>query len=314
MKSVSHHLLLFIFLTWNLNFIAQNIFIQNGAGVYDHDGNYYGSVQLNNGQEWISSNLRTTHFSDGSPIAFCPSSSLWLNATEASYANYNNVSSVDPVSGLLYNYYTTIHPRNVCPSGWRVPNQNDWTALTDALNGLGVAGGKLKSAGIDSWLSPNTDATNEIGFNAMPNGCRYDGGNFNNIGSYAFFWTSSELDSVYAWYRSLKYNTGNATRSFSKKQSGYAIRCMRDIVVGENEFQAIPVRVFPNPTSENIYWSIPETPGSIGTIRILDLNGREIEKGSLTNHSINISHLPKGIYQFVLQTENQIYRTKFIKD
>jgi uncharacterized protein (TIGR02145 family) len=100
--------------------------------------------------------------------------------------------------------------------------------LTDYLGGESVAGGKMKSVGTDYWSSPNTGATNESGFSALSGGFRDFDGNFYNIGGIAVFWSSTELDGAFAWFRKLITDSGNVDRSLSLQSFGASVRCLKD--------------------------------------------------------------------------------------
>ena len=129
--------------------------------------------------------------------------------------------------------------RNIAPEGWRVPTDEDWKQLemhlgmsqaeTDRFGWRGAdEGGELKEVGTKHWASPNTGATNESGFTALPGGYRYFYGFF-SIGYHAFFWSSTEYYSNYAWNRYLYYyHSGIHRSSFYYKQDGFSVRCVRD--------------------------------------------------------------------------------------
>ncbi len=291
------------------------VLLNYGSGTYDVDGNFYSSIVLSNGQEWTTSNLKTTHFSDGTAIAFCPESSVWSNTVSPSYSNYNNSMDQADTYGLLYNFFVANNSRNVCPSGWRVPTQLDWTNLTQALGGLGVSGGKLKAEGLTHWAQPNFLATDEIHFKALPNGCRYEGGNYNNLTFYSFFWTSTELDTVFGWYRALKYNTDATIRDYTKKQSGYAIRCMRDSeLVGLVNADKNQMFITPNPASSyvQVVSNMPFSPDEI--IKVYDFNGRMLLCKPIDSGEINITSLTPGIYFLELEYGEHKSRMKLIKE
>jgi len=199
-----------------------------GAGV-TFDGYTYPSIVLGNGQEWMSENLRTTTYANGNPIPNVTDNTQWENLTTGAWSHYNNDSQYENPYGKLYNWYTVDDPRNVCPTGWHVPTDAEWTILSDYLGGENVAGGKMKSTGTQYWLSPNTDATNESGFSGLPGGYRYYNGTFDGIGDHGFWWSSTEDATYYAWDRYLYYNDGNVAwlGSFSK-ENGFSVRCLRD--------------------------------------------------------------------------------------
>lgn len=144
--------------------------------VSDIDGNIYKTIQIG-AQAWMAENLKTTKFNDGSPIPYIADATDWSQLSAPGYCWYNNdAESFKTVIGALYNWYTTDVAgnggKNVCPSGWHVPTDPEWTILTDYLGGLSVAGGKLKESGISHWQSPNINASNESGFTAIPGGYR----------------------------------------------------------------------------------------------------------------------------------------------
>src|SRR5574344_137160 len=114
--------------------------------------------------------------------------------------------------GVLYNWTaamngeasSTTNPsgiQGVCPAGWHLPSDAEWTELTDYLGGASVAGGKLKETGTTHWDSPNTGATNETGFTALPGGYRTNLGFFNNIGYHGNWWSATESGATNAWTR-----------------------------------------------------------------------------------------------------------------
>jgi uncharacterized protein (TIGR02145 family) len=118
--------------------------------------------------------------------------------------------------------------KNVCPSGWHVPTDAQWTLLTDYLGGTYVAGGKMKEASATSWNSPNTDATNTSLFSALPGGYRDYFGNYYNIGFNGFWWSSTENSTDSVWYLYLSYYDGNAGSYNYDKRSGLSLRCLKD--------------------------------------------------------------------------------------
>jgi len=118
--------------------------------------------------------------------------------------------------------------QGVCPAGWHLPSDAEWTELTDYLGGTTGAGGKLKETGTTHWNSPNTGATNETGFTALPGGYRYDFGTFYYIGFYGYWWSASEFNATSAWYRGMGYSNSNVGRDYYYKELGFSVRCLRD--------------------------------------------------------------------------------------
>jgi uncharacterized protein (TIGR02145 family) len=87
----------------------------------------------------------------------------------------------------------------------------------------------MKSTGLQYWIDPNQDATNESGFSGLPGGYRYGSGDFSSVGYSGYWWSSSEYDTSYAWYRGLGYSNGGASQSGSfSKRNGFSVRCLRD--------------------------------------------------------------------------------------
>ena len=119
--------------------------------------------------------------------------------------------------------------RNIAPEGWHVPTDDEWQILVDYLGGSSVVGGKMKETGTEHWNSPNTGATNESGFTALPGGYRSGNGYYGGMGLYGFFWSSSESGSGIAWGRALHYYLSDVDRSNSGKQNGFSVRCLRTV-------------------------------------------------------------------------------------
>jgi uncharacterized protein (TIGR02145 family) len=191
--------------------------------IYDIEGNKYRTVQIGT-QTWTAENLRSTKYNDGTDIPFVPDVNEWATLTSPGYAWYNS----DSIGyGALYNWYV-VNTGKLCPQGWHVPSDEEWTVLSDYLGGSDVAGGKLKEAGTTHWLDPNFEGTNETGFTALPSGYRSYGGSYNSTKSYGFWWTSTEWSSLGAWYRDVYYGYSTIDRSNSHKRSGATVRCVKD--------------------------------------------------------------------------------------
>jgi uncharacterized protein (TIGR02145 family) len=197
------------------------------SSVEDIDGNEYPVVEIGN-QCWTAENLKTSKFADGSVIPNTSNNDTWANLTSPAWCNYENNAGNDAIYGKLYNWYTVADPRNVCPTGWHVPTDADWTVLSDYLGGETVAGGKMKTT--SGWQSPNTSATNESGFSGLPGSGRgYYNGGFFIVGSVEGYWWSSSDAVIYgAWYRRLDYDEGGAYRGNDDKRFGFSVRCLRD--------------------------------------------------------------------------------------
>jgi len=198
------------------------------GSVTDIDGNVYQTVMIGN-QLWMAENLKVTHYRKGEPIPNVASDSAWGNQTSGAYCNYDNNTGHVATYGPLYNWYAVDDARNIAPEGWHVPSDAEWQTLVDNLGGNSVAGGKLKEAGTSHWDSPNTGATNESGFNALPGGYRYGSGGFSDMGYNANFWSSTEYyNNNDAWYRFLGFHFSGVYRVNRHKHYGLSVRCVRD--------------------------------------------------------------------------------------
>jgi uncharacterized protein (TIGR02145 family) len=205
------------------------IFFQEVSGpiLSDIDGNSYNTVVIGD-QIWMAENLKTTKYNDGTSIPLVTDYTEWSNLNSQGYCWYDNdQSTYGNTYGALYNWYT-VNTGNLCPAGWHVPTDEEWTTLITYLGGEDVAGGFLKETGTTHWNSPNT-GTNQTGFTAVPGGYRYyNGGSFNTIGFYGYWWSATEYSSTDAWYRSMTYDFSSVTRSGLNKQFGFSVRCLRD--------------------------------------------------------------------------------------
>ena len=188
--------------------------------VTDADGNTYNTVIIGT-QCWTAENLEATHFNDGTPI---PS---------FGYKWYNNDSMMfKPAYGALYTFglfdIEYGGRLDLCPTGWHIPSDNEWTILTTYLGGNDIAGSKLKEMGLQHWSSPNSDATNETGFTALPGGYFYYG-TFHDIGNEGRWWTSSGGSGDNAYCRIMSSDSPGVTRSYDGYKSDYySIRCVKD--------------------------------------------------------------------------------------
>jgi|WetSurMetagenome_2_1015567.scaffolds.fasta_scaffold00403_12 uncharacterized protein (TIGR02145 family) len=193
------------------------------GSVSDIDGKTYKTIEIGT-QTWMAENLRTTKYNNGTAIPFVPEITKWAALTTPGYCWYNN----DSVSyGAMYNWYT-VNTGLLCPAGWHVPTDTEWTTLTDYLGGVLVAGNKLKEVGTTHWLSSTLGASNESGFSAIPSGYRSYNGSFNSIRSYGYWWSSTESSTSDAYYRDLFYGYIYIDKSSSSKKGGFNIRCLKD--------------------------------------------------------------------------------------
>lgn len=197
--------------------------------VNDIDGNLYHTIIIGT-QVWLVENLKTSKYRDGSSIPYITDKLVWSELTSPGYCWYNNSTGYKNLYGGLYNYYTIVDSRKLCPSGWHVPTDDEWTTLTTYQGGEFAAGGKLKETGTTHWMDPNSFATNESGFSALPGGCRDENsGDFITEGTDGIFWTSTEVNINNAWCRNIYFWRSQVYRydSFGKGY-GFSIRCIKD--------------------------------------------------------------------------------------
>ncbi len=192
----------------------------------DFDGNNYSVVNLY-GQTWMAENLKTTKYCNGDVVLNEQNMTNWSKLGQGSYVSYFNMPTYDIIYGKLYNWFAVADTRNICPCGWHVPSDNEWTILTNNLGGEDFAGAKLKQTGIEFWQSSNT-ASNSSGFTALPAGARSNLGYFGEQGSTAYFMTSTaQSDPKYIWLRGI--GNGEAIfRNESVKTFGGSIRCVKN--------------------------------------------------------------------------------------
>lgn len=204
----------------------------------DIDGNVYKTVKIGN-QIWMAENLKVTHYRNGEAIPNITDGEEWIKLLTGACCSYDNKPENAVTYGLLYNWFAVNDSRGLAPAGWRIPSDEEWKQLemhlgmsqseADGIYSRGPdEGGKLKESGMSHWNNPNEGATNESGFSALPGGYRnYYYGYFYGLGYDATFWSSSENYSVNAWYRGLGCYYSGSYRSFSDKQNGFSVRCIK---------------------------------------------------------------------------------------
>jgi uncharacterized protein (TIGR02145 family) len=199
--------------------------------VTDHDGNAYSVVTIGT-QIWMGENLRTTTYNDGNPIPNIVNGREWANLSTPAYAWYNNSETAYKIPyGAIYNWYAASTGK-LCPVGWHVPTDAEFTTLIDYLGGDKIAGGKLKEAGTNYWITPNLGATNGSGFTALPAGGRYniysEGGSFADLGTACYLWSSTAYDPSNGLSRDIAYHTAGVNRNYYPKGDGESVRCIKN--------------------------------------------------------------------------------------
>jgi uncharacterized protein (TIGR02145 family) len=197
----------------------------------DNDGNIYNTAVIGT-QIWMTENLKTTRFNDNTKIPNVTENNAWTALSAPAFCWYKNSEiTKDNKYGALYNWFT-VNTGKLCPTGWHVPDEADWTALTDYLGGEYDAGGKLKEQGITHWISPNQGASNIFGFTALPAGYRsgLSSGSFRAIGYIGWWWASSESDLNWARNRTMAYDVSEMARGQGLKKNGYSVRCVKNSI------------------------------------------------------------------------------------
>jgi uncharacterized protein (TIGR02145 family) len=182
-------------------------------------------------QVWMAENLNVDKFRNGDPIPQAQTAEEWQQAGEnrqPSWCYYENDPANSKIYGKLYNWYAVSDWRGLAPEGWRVPSDEDWDKLIKLIGAEEVAGGKLKATDTTYWKSPNTGATNETGFTALPGGNRLSSGYFNGIGVVGGWWSATEHNTNYAWFRYMTYYDSNVDGDYDIKELGFSVRCLRD--------------------------------------------------------------------------------------
>lgn len=198
-----------------------------GLKIKDVDGNTYKTANIGT-QVWLAENLKTTKYNDGSSI-----SSSWTG-TEGAYAWYNNDElTYKNTYGALYNWYaldsSSNGNKNICPIGWHVPTDAEWTILSDFFGGPSSTGSKLKEVGVDHWNSSSASVKDEYGFTALPGGYRFSDGTFDYIGSLGNWWSATTgVPDTDAWYRHIADYSGYFNRDDTRKAYGFSVRCLQD--------------------------------------------------------------------------------------
>ena len=199
------------------------------GSVTDIEGNVYKTITIGT-QEWMTENLRTTKYRDGTNIPLVDDNTIWRNNVSSdAYCNYDNNNSNASTYGHLYNWFAVNSSHNIAPAGWHVPTIEEWNTLINYLGGEAVAGGKMKETGTTHWTSPNTSADNSSGFTALPGGNRSgDTGLFFNIGSNGYWWSSTQYDATNATLLTLFNSTSTITQANKIKKAGYSVLCVKN--------------------------------------------------------------------------------------
>jgi uncharacterized protein (TIGR02145 family) len=217
--------------------------VDDGSCIYYYDtvtdinGNTYNTLIIN-GLEWMAENLKATSYRNGDNIPTDYSGAEWADLTSGAYASYGDDPENITIYGNLYNWYAVDDDRNISPEGWHVATDTEWQQLINYFGGDNIAGGPLKAEGIIQngdgyWNSPNTGATNELGFASLPGGFHNNdpGNNYINLGLGGYFWSSSPYNNLNSMYRAIFYNTTDVFHGPSGKVYGLSVRCVNDNII-----------------------------------------------------------------------------------
>lgn len=226
---------------------GNEIMFETLEGLTDIDGNVYNTVTIGT-QIWMAENLKTTRYSNGDPIG--TTQPVSLNITEEDLPKYHwpaggNESNV-ALYGRLYTWHVVNDSRNVCPAGWHVPSEAEWTTMENYLVAGGFnfdntsSGNKIAKAlaSASGWAGSTTagavgnndfpEKRNATGFTALPAGMRYSSGNFDYMGIYAYWRSSGDVDETSAWSHYLFYDSSSSQRIVFGKKAAFSIRCVKN--------------------------------------------------------------------------------------
>ena len=195
--------------------------------VKDFEGNTYKTIQIGT-QTWMAENLRTSTYSNGLPIENIIDHIEFGSYQNGAWVHFSNNPSYNIPYGKLYNWYAVINTNQICPSGWHIPTDSEWTTLTTFLGGESVAGGKMKSTGKEYWQAPNTGATNSSGFSGLPAGSGPSDPKLGSVGSYGIWWGLIGNVAAEPAFHRLSYNNKKIEHFNTSTSWGLSIRCIKN--------------------------------------------------------------------------------------
>ena len=199
------------------------IIVQHDAPLTDIDGNVYATVKIGS-QVWMAENLRVLKFRSGAVIFPIQSPANWAaNTTQPAYCYYDNQPDSAAVYGALYNGKAVTSSSGLAPAGWRIPSAADLTQLRVYLDSFNLEEGCLKEVGFAHWLSPNSGATTNTYFNALPSGYRSVNGTFTARGYQGQWWLNDGSSSFL-----LKHDEAQMQTATGTSMHGYAVRCIKE--------------------------------------------------------------------------------------
>jgi hypothetical protein len=170
-------------------FLTLGMFGLKAQTLQDNDGNVYKTITIGK-QVWMAENLKTTKYNDGTSIPLVADSISWKAIKTPAYCWYNNDIRNKGDYGALYNWYT-VNTNKLCPKGWHVPVNKEWTPLTP-----------------------------------LPCGYRNVDGTFYYIKDYSYWWIANESSATTAYFRSVFWDGSDVSRDYSIKKNGFSVRCV----------------------------------------------------------------------------------------
>ena len=271
--------------------------------VTDIDGNIYNTVVIGD-QTWLKQDMKALHYPDSTAIV--------------DVLAYNNDDSLANIYGRLYNWNAAMNnsteekAQGICPDEWHVPSIGEWATLSQYLGGDNVAGGKMKEEGTEHWFAPNTGATNESGFSALPAGEKYDN-TFWLLGTAAVIWSSSESTYSYAEYRYLSHDDVKLGYYNYYKSYYYSVRCIKNETVSINNNSNKGLLIYPNPA--DMVLNFDQNTTNDKTITIYNQQGKIVKNFTVyeNKHTEDIHTLCSGIYLLKIENNGKIEYLKIIK-
>ena len=300
--------------------------------VTDIDLNIYNTVTIGT-QTWMKENLKTTRYSNGDSIGTTIPSTLDISSESTpkyQWAYNGNLSNLGTY-GRLYTWYAIADGRNVCPTGWKVPSNSDWTVLTDYLTynsyGYGGSGNDIgKSVASKSLWNSNSlpanvgndqQSNNSSGFTALPGGGRIDNGSFVYIGMMAGWWSSSEniYNTTKAWGRDVYYDSSTVYMGFVSKKLAFSIRCINAATIQiEDIGNQENLKIYPDPASDKIFIDCAKRQNM--KMQVFNVIGDCVFQSELKSgtNEIDISYLTTGLYVIRLTGTAGTIQKKLIKN
>jgi uncharacterized protein (TIGR02145 family) len=287
--------------------------VKNDNMITDYDGNIYRTIKIGD-QTWMQENLKSEHYADGSII---------------SEAHKNSNDSLTNIYGMFYTWKAAMKnssvesTQGVCPSGWHVPSHAGWRILEEYLGGVDYAGGKLREKGSMHWKYPNTGATNESGFTALPGGFFADEGFTLSIGDAANIWTSSK-SGTYVLMRIIENNNDKVITNPEPVTNAFSVRCLKNSENSstDNILVKQEVMAYPNPFESEIRITFFSEKNDFATISFFDSQGREVYsyKTEVLSQGIQSVLIPglqilkDGLYFYRLKSGSSLLMGKVLKN